>query len=756
MALLAPWLAVAVLCGGALAPGSPSCAPRSSVRDLAHRAGVVFEGRLFEELRGDMNELERERESLNRSVEAAAAEEVEVELNETLEAAGQQVRVRVQQVWEVKAAGLRRDAVVSLVWREEDECFRPSAGTRYVFFMEATNHSAVFRALSPPVETRRGVRKDLNKVLGPRFSVAPKLKKLRSVDVPEGQKISLKCELTAGGKQTKLEWYHNGIKIGSNPTRQIKMKKKRRIMSELTLMKATESDVGTYMCKAINDQGQDSYEAKVTVLKAATSTTPSAKTSSHVTPCSEEERTYCVNGGDCFTLEVTPNSIKRLCRCPSDFTGDRCQTYVTPSFYKHHGIEFMEAEELYQKRVLTITGICIALLVVGIMCVVAYCKTKKQRKKLHDRLRQSLRERNTMASMANGPMYPQDPHPPPENLQLVNYSSKNAVPAQHVIEKETETLFSTSQYTSSTQPSTAVTQTSSQCWSNGKTDSVLSDSHSLLVMLSAQNSRNGTPTHRGRLNATGGARELYLKNSRETVDSYKDSPYSERYVSTMTTPTRLSPVKLLSPATPSSPPSEMSAPLSSLATPIPSMVTSPSGEEERPLLFLTPPCLREKAEQESSRAQQLRNSAHYNHGLDSPSPPPSPLHITEEDQYESTPENNGPAAVPPPAADPNSPTPDHGSHRTKPTAQADQPEQKPASGGSSEGNCLESETEDERVGEDTPFLSLQNPAASGTGTLSLDGLDSSSRTNPALRLSPQDDLQTRLANVMVNQNPIAV
>ncbi|XP_072514250.1 pro-neuregulin-1, membrane-bound isoform isoform X6 [Salminus brasiliensis] len=578
---------------------------------------------------------------------------------------------------------------------------------------------------------------------------APKLKALRNVKVPEGQKTSLKCELLAGGKQTKLEWYLNGIKIGNNPTRQIKMRKKRRILSELTLMKATESDVGKYMCKAVNDQGEDSWEATVTVLKAATSTTPSAKTSSHVTPCSEEERTYCVNGGDCFTLEVTPNSIKRLCRCPNDFTGDRCQTYVTPSFYK--------AEELYQKRVLTITGICIALLVVGIMCVVAYCKTKKQRKKLHDRLRQSLRERNTMAGMANGPMYPQDPHPPPENLQLVNqYSSKNAIPAQHVIEKETETLFSTSQYTSSTQPSTAVTQTSSQCWSNGKTDSVVSDSRAVLVMLSAQNSRNGTPTHRGRLNATGGGRELgaYTKNSRETVDSYKDSPYSERYVSTMTTPTRLSPVKLLSPATPSSPPSEMSAPLSSLATSIPSMATSPSGEEERPLLFLTPSCLREKAEQEPSRAQQLRNSAHYNHGLESPSPPPSPLHITEDDQYESTQENSGtPAAAP--VSDQNSPTDGHSSKRTKPAAQAGQPEQKPASEGSSEGSSLESETEDERVGEDTPFLCLQNPGASGTGTLSLDGLDSS-RTNPALRLSPQDDLQTRLANVMANQNPIAV
>lgn len=49
--------------------------------------------------------------------------------------------------------------------------------------------------------------------------------------------------------------------------------------------------------------------------------------------------------------------------------------------YKHlHGLcscsAPAEAEELYQKRVLTITGICVALLVVGIVCVVAYCKTK--------------------------------------------------------------------------------------------------------------------------------------------------------------------------------------------------------------------------------------------------------------------------------------------------------------------------------------------------------------------------------------------
>ncbi len=45
-----------------------------------------------------------------------------------------------------------------------------------------------------------------------------------------------------------------------------------------------------------------------------------------------------------------------------------------------------------------------------------FCTCRKQRKKLQDRLRQSLRERN---AAAKGPQH----HPPPENLQLVNVST---------------------------------------------------------------------------------------------------------------------------------------------------------------------------------------------------------------------------------------------------------------------------------------------------------------------------------------------
>ncbi|XP_073399519.1 pro-neuregulin-1, membrane-bound isoform isoform X7 [Dendrobates tinctorius] len=474
----------------------------------------------------------------------------------------------------------------------------------------------------------------------------------------------------------------------------------------------------------------------------------------HLTKCSEKEKTYCVNGGDCYVINGITSSPERkyMCKCPNEFTGDRCQNYVMASFYKHLGIEFMEAEELYQKRVLTITGICIALLVVGIMCVVAYCKTKKQRKKLHDRLRQSLRsERNNMVNMANGPHHP---NPPPENVQLVNqYVSKNVISSEHVIERETETSFSTSHYTSTTHHSTTVTQTPSHSWSNGQSESIISESHSVIVTSSVENSRHTSPTGpRGRLNGIGGPRDCsYLRHARDTPDSYRDSPHSERYVSAMTTPARLSPVDFQTPLSPKSPCLEMSPPVSSLAVSVPSVAVSPFIEEERPLLLVSPPRLRDKRYDlyyHHHHYNQQYNSYHHNPAHDSSSLPPSPLRIVEDEEYETTQEYE-------PSMEPikklvNS----RRAKRTKPNGHISNRLELDTDT-SSESSTSESETEDERIGEDTPFLSIQNPLATSLESASAYRL-ADSRTNPSSRFSTQEELQARLSSVIANQDPIAV
>uniref|UniRef100_A0A8C4IYD4 Pro-neuregulin-1, membrane-bound isoform n=1 Tax=Dromaius novaehollandiae TaxID=8790 RepID=A0A8C4IYD4_DRONO len=471
------------------------------------------------------------------------------------------------------------------------------------------------------------------------------------------------------------------------------------------------------------------------------STSTSTTGTSHLTKCDIKQKAFCVNGGECYMVKDLPNPPRYLCRCQPGFTGARC-TETLPMKIQNQE----KAEELYQKRVLTITGICIALLVVGIMCVVAYCKTKKQRKKLHDRLRQSLRsERNNMVNMANGPHHP---NPPPDNVQLVNqYVSKNVISSEHAVERETETSFSTSHYTSTTHHSTTVTQTPSHSWSNGHTESILSESRSVLASSSMENSRHASPAGpRGRLNGIGGPRESsgFLRHARETPDSYRDSPHSERYVSAMTTPARMSPEDFHTPTSPKTPPSEMSPPVSSLTVSVPSVAVSPFVEEERPLLLVTPPRLREKYDH---HLQQF-NSFHHNPAHESSSLPPSPLRIVEDEEYETTQEYE-PAQEPPKKL-----TNSRRVKRTKPNGHVSSRVEM-GSDTSSESSTSESETEDERIGEDTPFLSIQNPMAASLDPATAYRL-AESRTNPANRFSTPEELQARLSSVIANQDPIAV
>lgn len=125
------------------------------MRDLALRAGVVFEGVL--------------EESAEYETETFRVDGVTRETRETREpvpgAELHQSRIRVNRVWEIKTGGLRKDAVVFLIWSREDKCFRMKAGTRYVFFTEPTGDASVLRALSPPVQSKRAERKDITHAL---------------------------------------------------------------------------------------------------------------------------------------------------------------------------------------------------------------------------------------------------------------------------------------------------------------------------------------------------------------------------------------------------------------------------------------------------------------------------------------------------------------------------------------------------------------------------------------------------------------
>uniref|UniRef100_A0A8C0PGU7 Neuregulin 1 n=1 Tax=Canis lupus familiaris TaxID=9615 RepID=A0A8C0PGU7_CANLF len=549
-------------------------------------------------------------------------------------------------------------------------------------------------------------------------ALPPRLKEMRSQESAAGSKLVLRCETSSEYSSLKFKWFKNGNELNrKNKPQNIKIQKKPG-KSELRISKASLADSGEYMCKVTSKLGNDSASANITIVDSndiitgmpasterayvssespirisvstegantSSSTSTSTTGTSHLVKCAEKEKTFCVNGGECFMVKDLSNPSRYLC--------------------------------------------------------------KKQRKKLHDRLRQSLRsERNNMVNIANGPHHP---NPPPENVQLVNqYVSKNVISSEHIVEREAETSFSTSHYTSTAHHSTTVTQTPSHSWSNGHTESIISESHSVIMMSSVENSRHSSPSGgpRGRLNGLGGPRECnsFLRHARETPDSYRDSPHSERYVSAMTTPARMSPVDFHTPSSPKSPPSETSPPVSSTTVSMPSMAVSPFVEEERPLLLVTPPRLREKYDHHS----QQFNSYHHNPAHESNSLPPSPLRIVEDEEYETTQEYE-------PAQEPvKKLTSSRRAKRTKPNGHiANRLEMD--SNASAEGTNSESETEDERVGEDTPFLGIQNPLAASLEAAPAFRL-ADSRTNPAGRFSTQEELQARLSSVIANQDPIAV
>ncbi|XP_038187029.1 pro-neuregulin-2, membrane-bound isoform isoform X5 [Arvicola amphibius] len=322
-----------------------------------------------------------------------------------------------------------------------------------------------------------------------------------------------------------------------------------------------------------------------------------------------------------------------------------------------------EAEELYQKRVLTITGICVALLVVGIVCVVAYCKTKKQRRQMHNHLRQNMCPAHQNRSLANGPSHPRLD---PEEIQMADYISKNVPATDHMIRRETETTFSGSHSCSPSHHCSTATPTSSHrheshTWSLERSESMTSDSQSGIMLSSVGTSKCNSPAcvearaRRAAAYSQEERRRAAVPPYHDSIDSLRDSPHSERYVSALTTPARLSPVDFHYSLATQVPTFEITSPNSAHAVSLPPAAPiSYRLAEQQPLLRHPAP----PGPGPGSGADMQRSYDSYYYPAMGPGPrrsacalggslgslPASPFRIPEDDEYETTQE----CAPPPP------------------------------------------------------------------------------------------------------------
>ncbi|XP_060110088.1 pro-neuregulin-2, membrane-bound isoform isoform X2 [Heteronotia binoei] len=567
-------------------------------------------------------------------------------------------------------------------------------------------------------------KKTKDKEPDPGEAVPPKLKKLKSLSVEVGAKISLKCEASAGNPQPSYKWFKDGKELKKSKDVRIKYGNGKK-NSRLQLNRVRVEDAGEYSCEAENVLGRDTVKGTISVKSGTTTEAPVLPTSEsklvimeeklsttlssgpgHTRQCNETVKSYCVNGGVCYYIE----GINQLsCRCPNEFTGDQCQNFAMASFSKHLGLELKEAEELYQKRVLTITGICVALLVVGIVCVVAYCKTKKQRNQMHNHLRQNMCPAHQNRNLANGPSHPRLD---PEEIQMADYISKNVPVTEHVIRRETETTFSGSHSCSPSHHCSTGTPTSSQrheshTWSMERTESVTSDCQSGIMLSSVGTSKCNSPAcveARARREAAFCEdQQRPMTQYRDSVDSLRDSPHSERYVSALTTPARLSPVDFHCSTSAHMPTFEITSPNSAHAVSLPPAASiSFQVEEQQPLLRRYQVPFQEMQRYDS----YYQRSSYLNESTGSL--PSSPFRITEDDEYETTQEYITALEHPKRIGSSSrrwrrSKLNGHLSHRGKMLRDS-----------FSVSSASYSESDEELVAESTPFLSLRNTEAMET------------------------------------------
>ncbi|XP_077437383.1 pro-neuregulin-3, membrane-bound isoform [Vanacampus margaritifer] len=129
--------------------------------------------------------------------------------------------------------------------------------------------------------------------------------------------------------------------------------------------------------------------------------------SEHFKPCHDKDLAYCLNGGECFVIETLSGPHKH-CKCREGYQGIRCDQFLpkTDSILSdpnHLGIEFMESKEVYQRQLLSITSIAMAIGLLGVLCVALYCRNKRQREKLQAHLKESRSVKNYTANVNNVP-----------------------------------------------------------------------------------------------------------------------------------------------------------------------------------------------------------------------------------------------------------------------------------------------------------------------------------------------------------------
>ncbi|KAF5402508.1 hypothetical protein PHET_03792 [Paragonimus heterotremus] len=155
---------------------------------------------------------------------------------------------------------------------------------------------------------------------------APKIQPLDDLLLKPGSKLTVTCS-ASGRPSPELVWVKNGKSLNlvdkSVSIEMIKVSED-NVESVLEISNLIRIDSGEYKCLATNPLGKASELFNLQITQPEKSGQLLMDT--ELVSCSDEDRDYCLNGGQCYMLKSDRNVLQ--CRCPHQYFGDRCHFHI--------------------------------------------------------------------------------------------------------------------------------------------------------------------------------------------------------------------------------------------------------------------------------------------------------------------------------------------------------------------------------------------------------------------------------------------
>ncbi|TPP61287.1 Pro-neuregulin-2 membrane-bound isoform [Fasciola gigantica] len=155
---------------------------------------------------------------------------------------------------------------------------------------------------------------------------APAIKSVPNQQRNYGERLTVACSVS-GNPLPTIIWIRNGqsLNLVDKGVRiEAIQLSEENIESVLEIVKLVRVDSGEYECRAKNSLGTAS--AKFVLQVSQSEKEEQQLMSNELVPCTEEQRYYCMNGGQCYMFKADRNVFQ--CRCPPQYFGDQCNFHV--------------------------------------------------------------------------------------------------------------------------------------------------------------------------------------------------------------------------------------------------------------------------------------------------------------------------------------------------------------------------------------------------------------------------------------------